>query len=141
MNADWAKGRNERTGMEGIFPRSYVSVVDEKNSMAPHMPPPPPLQSGYGNMPLEVSQSSSGPQKPSKLNENGKKFGKKMGNAGKAPRVIVWLLTVGYFTDEPQQFLARGRLSDRTLSMAYFKVKALSLRLAISISCRRRQER
>ena len=83
MNADWAKGRNERTGMEGIFPRSYVSIVDEKNMMGSHQPPPPPTQSNYGNMPLDVSQSgSSAPQKQSKLNENGKKFGKKMGNAG-----------------------------------------------------------
>ena len=83
MNADWAKGRNERTGMEGIFPRSYVAVMDEKNTMAPHQPPPPPTQSSYGNMPLDVSQAgSSAPQKQSKLNENGKKFGKKMGNAG-----------------------------------------------------------
>ncbi|KAL9128958.1 MAG: hypothetical protein Q9217_002474 [Psora testacea] len=84
MNADWAKGRNERTGLEGIFPRSYVAIVDEKNAMAPHQLPPPPIQSSYGNMPLDVSQSgsTSAPQKQSKLNENGKKFGKKMGNAG-----------------------------------------------------------
>ena len=81
MNADWAKGRNERSGMEGIFPRSYVAIVDEKKNG----PPPPPMQSNYGNMPLDVSQSSSGstPKPESKLNANGKKFGKKMGNAGK----------------------------------------------------------
>ncbi|MCJ1450903.1 hypothetical protein MMC28_001237 [Mycoblastus sanguinarius] len=81
MNADWAKGRNQRTGLEGIFPRSYVAIVDEKSGF--HQPPPPPAQSGYGNMPLDVSQSSSssGPGKESKLNANGKKFGKKMGNA------------------------------------------------------------
>lgn len=80
MNADWAKGRNERTGLEGIFPRSYVAIVDEKKNM----PPPPPTQSSYGNMPVDVSQSGSSgaPQKESKLNANGKKFGKKMGNAG-----------------------------------------------------------
>ncbi|KAK4697746.1 LAS seventeen-binding protein 1/2, partial [Lecanoromycetidae sp. Uapishka_2] len=79
MNADWAKGRNERTGMEGIFPRSYVAIVDEKKNG----PPPPPMQINYGNMPLDVSQSSSGatPKPESKLNANGKKFGKKMGNA------------------------------------------------------------
>lgn len=84
MNADWAKGRNERTGSEGIFPRSYVSIVDEKNGMAAHQPPPPPMQPTYGNMPVDVSQSgsSSMPAKESKLNANGKKFGKKMGNAG-----------------------------------------------------------
>lgn len=85
MNADWAKGRNERTGLEGIFPRSYVAVVDEKNAMGALQPPPPPTPSSYGNMPVDVSQagSSSTPGKESKLNANGKKFGKKMGNAGK----------------------------------------------------------
>ena len=84
MNADWAKGRNERTASEGIFPRSYVAIVDEKGAMATHQPPPPSALSNYGNMPLDISHSgsSSAPQKQSKLNENGKKFGKKMGNAG-----------------------------------------------------------
>ena len=86
MNADWAKGRNERTGMEGIFPRSYVAIVDEKGAMGRYQPPPPPMQSNYGNMPLDVSQGGSGsaPGKESKLNANGKKFGKKMGNAGES---------------------------------------------------------
>ena len=85
MNADWAKGRNNRTGAEGIFPRSYVSIVDEKSAMSVNQAPPPPVQSNYGNMPLDVSQSGGGPSTPgkeSKLNANGKKFGKKMGNAG-----------------------------------------------------------
>lgn len=77
MNADWAKGRNERTGLDGIFPRSYVAIVDEKGQSQP-----PPGQSGYGNMPLDVASSSQTPGKNSKFNENGKKFGKKMGNAG-----------------------------------------------------------
>ena len=86
MNADWAKGRNERTGSEGIFPRSYVAIVDDKNAMTMHQPPPPTAQSNYGNMPLDVSQTggSSTPGKESKLNANGKKFGKKMGNAGES---------------------------------------------------------
>ena len=80
MNADWAKGRNERTGLEGIFPRSYVAIIDEKGKMAA---PVPPGQPGYGNMPLDVSQSggSSTPGKPSKFEEHGKKFGRKLGNA------------------------------------------------------------
>ena len=86
MNADWAKGRNERTGLEGIFPRSYVAISDDKKS-----PPPLPMQqqpSNYGNMPLDVSQaggSGSDPGKESKIAANGKKFGKKMGNAGMFP--------------------------------------------------------
>ncbi|KAA6414419.1 MAG: hypothetical protein FRX48_01168 [Lasallia pustulata] len=54
MNADWAKGRNERTGMVGIFPRSYVRVVDEKSAVGAQAPPPQGM--GYGNMPLEVAQ-------------------------------------------------------------------------------------
>lgn len=53
MNAEWWKGRSNRTGQEGIFPRSYVKVLDEKSG--------PPVQdtntstysNNYGNMPLE----------------------------------------------------------------------------------------
>lgn len=53
MNAEWWKGRSSRTGQEGIFPRSYVKVLDEKGG--------PPVQdtntstysNNYGNMPLE----------------------------------------------------------------------------------------
>ena len=48
------------------------------------MPQPTP-SAEYGNMQLAVSQSGSemqpGGRKYSKLEENGKKFGKKMGNA------------------------------------------------------------
>ncbi|KAL2003510.1 hypothetical protein VTN02DRAFT_3605 [Thermoascus thermophilus] len=82
MNNDWWRGRNERTNLEGIFPRSYVTVIDEKPAAPPVAPPP----MSYGNMPLEVSQSGSSTapsdgRKPSKFEEQGKKFGKKMGNA------------------------------------------------------------
>lgn len=82
MNADWAKGRNERTGAEGIFPRSYIKILDERNVISV---PPRPTPSNYGNMPLDVSQSGGGAVngKESKFNENGKKFGKKLGNASK----------------------------------------------------------
>lgn len=64
--------------MEGIFPRSYVDVIQDKGVASP-----PP--SGYGNMPLEVSQSGSvaDPEgKNGKFEQHGKKFGKKLGNAG-----------------------------------------------------------
>jgi hypothetical protein len=71
MNADWWKGRNERTGQEGIFPRNYVKIEDVKAPSGP---------SSYGNMPLEVAQGGSD-GKPSKGQEMGKKFGKKLGNA------------------------------------------------------------
>ncbi|KAE8350451.1 SH3 domain-containing protein [Aspergillus coremiiformis] len=77
MNADWWRGRNERTNLEGIFPRSYVNVIEDKAAPAP--------PSSYGNMPLEVSQGGSvnAPEekKQGKFEEHGKKFGKKMGNA------------------------------------------------------------
>lgn len=56
-----------------------MNVVEEKG-----MPGPPP-PSGYGNMPLEVSQSGSAvnpEEKKGKFEEHGKKFGKKFGNAG-----------------------------------------------------------
>lgn len=56
-----------------------MNVVQEKGA-------PPPTN--YGNMPLEVSQSGSAPPGPegegkgNKFEQGGKKFGKKMGNAG-----------------------------------------------------------
>ncbi|KAJ5970702.1 uncharacterized protein N7479_000620 [Penicillium vulpinum] len=77
MNKDWWRGRNERTGLEGIFPQSYVTV--EKAGIS--SPPP----TNYGNMPLAVSQSGQpeNPDEPkkNKFEEGGKKFGKKLGNA------------------------------------------------------------
>jgi hypothetical protein len=84
MNNEWWKGRNERTGQEGIFPASYVRKEDRAVTpvapMAPYSPPPP---SNYGNMPLDVSNGAGGSQHkvPSKTEENTKKFGKKLGNA------------------------------------------------------------
>jgi hypothetical protein len=73
MNADWWKGKNERTGQEGIFPRNYVKIEDVKADSGP---------SSYGNMPMDVAQGGgSSDGKPSKGQEMGKKFGKKMGNA------------------------------------------------------------
>ncbi|KAN0073893.1 SH3 domain containing protein [Elaphomyces granulatus] len=79
MNNDWWRGRNERTHLEGIFPRSYVTISDEKPALSIVSPQP----ISYSNLPLEVSQTGSSPggRKPSKLEEQGKKFGKKMGNA------------------------------------------------------------
>ena len=79
LSTGW-RGRNERTGLEGIFPRSYVNVVEEKRP-----PMPQPSHSDYANMPLTMTQSGSSslaePHRPSKFEEQGKKFGKKMGNA------------------------------------------------------------
>ncbi|KAL1591678.1 protein that induces appearance of [PIN+] prion when overproduced [Paraconiothyrium brasiliense] len=82
MNNEWWKGRNERTGQEGIFPASYVRR--EEKAVVPAGVP----QSNYGNMPLDVSNGSNGavaqsatPGEPSKFEQGGKKFGKKLGNA------------------------------------------------------------
>ena len=97
MNADWAKGRNERTGLDGIFPRSYVAILADKDAVG-HAAAVPPrtnttattTSSNYGNLPLEVSQSggSSTGKDSSKLNQNGKKFGKKLGNASQFALVV-----------------------------------------------------
>jgi len=75
MNAEWWKGRNERTGQEGIFPRSYVRV-EEKSG-----PPPPPQQgpASYGNMPMDVSQQ--GQQGQPEKKSTASKLGGKLGNA------------------------------------------------------------
>ena len=75
MNPDWWKGRNERTGQEGIFPRNYVSLQNDNKG------PEAPQPSNYGNMPMDVAQGGGEPGKPSKGQEMGKKFGKKLGNA------------------------------------------------------------
>jgi hypothetical protein len=79
MNTEWWKGKNERTGMEGIFPASYVRK-DEKAVM-PMMAPSAPAPSNYGNMPLDVSNGAQQHQEPSKAEQQSKKFGKKLGNA------------------------------------------------------------
>ncbi|KAL5118886.1 protein that induces appearance of [PIN+] prion when overproduced [Pleosporales sp. CAS-2024a] len=85
MNAEWWKGRNERTGMEGIFPASYVRKQD-KAVVVPMAPAAAPAPTNYGNMPLDVASSAQQqqqqpPAEPSKMEQNGKKFGKKLGNA------------------------------------------------------------
>jgi len=105
MNTDWWMGRNERTGAEGIFPKSYVQVDTEKdvagfyapsqpNYVSPSpsaaangaYPPPPQAQNPYNSHvpPMAIAQGGepagdSGGK--SKVSEHGKKFGKKLGNA------------------------------------------------------------
>lgn len=77
MNEEWWKGRSERTGQEGIFPRNYVRVEEK-------LPQSNGKASSYGNMPMDVANGSGDPgrvQGPNKTQEMGKKFGKKMGNA------------------------------------------------------------
>lgn len=73
MNAEWWKGRSSRTGQEGIFPRSYVKVVEDNHQVQNN------TANNYGNMPLEVSGAGNGTGKvPGKGEEMGKKFGKKV---------------------------------------------------------------
>ena len=83
MNAEWWKGRSDRTGEEGIFPRSYVEI---EKAPTPALPSRQQSSTNYGNMPMDVSQGGgdvkpSDPAHKSKFEEGGKKFGKKMGNA------------------------------------------------------------
>lgn len=96
MNQDWWLGQNTRTGQEGIFPRNYVFV--EREEKAPVQPlygyPPQQAQNYQGGPPRhqnpynasnpQVAISEDGDHQdpgPSKLEQNGKKFGKKLGNA------------------------------------------------------------
>ncbi|KAI9753352.1 MAG: hypothetical protein M4579_005210 [Chaenotheca gracillima] len=79
VNAEWWKGRNTRTEQEGIFPRNYVRVVEEKSALAPA--PVGASGSNYGNMPVAVSQGGQSPGSPGKFENGSKKVGKKMGNA------------------------------------------------------------
>ena len=53
MNAEWWKGRSSRTGQEGIFPSSYVKVLDEKSAAAAQDTKNTGNDNNYGNMPLE----------------------------------------------------------------------------------------
>jgi hypothetical protein len=56
LNAEWWKGRSSRTEQEGIFPRSYVKVEEEKSQSQNNQ-----YSNNYGNAPLEVSQVSNVP--------------------------------------------------------------------------------
>ncbi|KAI0424292.1 SH3 domain-containing protein [Xylaria sp. FL1042] len=103
MNDDWWMGRNERTGAEGIFPKNYVHVDrNEKTgfyspaqpSYGSPVPPagpngaypaPPQAQNPYNSHvpPMAVAEGGGQPANGggSKMNETGKKIGKKLGNA------------------------------------------------------------
>ncbi|KAK7701863.1 protein that induces appearance of [PIN+] prion when overproduced [Diaporthe eres] len=109
MNADWWMGRNERTGQEGIFPKSYVEPTGPAGPPPSHSPypnekagfngyaapaqptyggyppPAPAQQNPYNNNvpPMAVAEGSGQPAQEGdgKGKEMGKKFGKKLGNA------------------------------------------------------------
>jgi hypothetical protein len=87
MNDEWWKGKSERTGEIGIFPRSYVQVnegaVKRENMAAPQQQQQqqPFMYGGggqqqqsqtpmsYGNMPMAVSQNQQGPMGNGKAQE------------------------------------------------------------------------
>lgn len=102
MNDDWWMGRNKRTNAEGIFPKNYVEIDNSEKAgfYAPAQPvyasptpaagangaypPPPQAQNPYNAQvpPMAVAQGGNGQNEPpSKFEQNGKKFGKKLGNA------------------------------------------------------------
>ncbi len=104
MNDDWWMGRNERSGAEGIFPKNYVQIdrSEKAGYYAPAQPvyaspvpagpngaypPPPQAQNPYSSHapPMAVAegggQQGDGGGSSSKVNEAGKKIGKKLGNA------------------------------------------------------------
>lgn len=100
MNNDWWMGRNIRTGKEGVFPVNYVQVqgggpapYGQEKSQAynsfpqqhqpqqqwnQHQGPPPPGPSNPYNSDAPPGAVAN---EPSKGQEMGKKFGKKLGNA------------------------------------------------------------
>jgi hypothetical protein len=79
VNGEWWRGRNERDGQEGIFPRNYVRVVNDDKGMVA----PPPQGGGYGNMPMDVSQGGAAPAVAEDPKKKGaaSKIGGKLGNA------------------------------------------------------------
>ncbi|KAK9388171.1 SH3 domain-containing protein [Lipomyces mesembrius] len=108
INPDWWRGRDKNTNTEGIFPSSYVRVVGAFSPPAPVQPlygqlyPPLPQQQQYMAPPPQQyavqspspqpyyppiqpqAESSNQDQKPhheSAFEKQGKKFGKKLGNA------------------------------------------------------------
>jgi hypothetical protein len=64
MNNEWWKGRNERTGMEGIFPASYVRKDEKAVVMAPSAPLPAP--SNYSTSAIAPARPASPPRRSSR---------------------------------------------------------------------------
>ena len=91
MNQDWWMGQNVRTGQEGIFPRNYVYVEQDKGPKSygqpqyGYPPGPPAQQNPYdANVPpMAVAEGGQGQGQEGdhKMGQYGKKFGKKLGNA------------------------------------------------------------
>jgi len=93
MNADWWLGRNESTGQEGIFPKAYVVEEQQPYNEKAGYPAPPGPQNPYNSSvpPMGIAGGYNNnnnnnhyngeEDKPTKTEENTKKFGKKLGNA------------------------------------------------------------
>ncbi|KAM4064996.1 SH3 domain-containing protein [Hirsutella rhossiliensis] len=96
LNQDWWLGQNQRTGQEGIFPRTYVLEEADQKGVPPPAPyaqpqygyPPPQQQNPYNASvpPMAVADGGQPAQGgggggDSKVGGMGKKFGKKLGNA------------------------------------------------------------
>ncbi|CAI4211098.1 unnamed protein product [Parascedosporium putredinis] len=83
MNADWWMGKNLRTGQEGIFPTNYVALEESEKAGMPG--PSAPMNPYNAHVPpMAVADGNHGEHTdpgPSKLEQGGKKFGKKLGNA------------------------------------------------------------
>lgn len=79
MNADWWMGKNLRTGQEGIFPTNYVAVEESEKAGMPG--PSAPMNPYNAHVPpMAVADGNHGEHTdpgPSKLEQGGKKFGKK----------------------------------------------------------------
>jgi hypothetical protein len=110
VNQDWWRGQNQRTGATGIFPANYVQVTDKEQSAGGF--------NSNGNMPMDVAQGQGGPANgpPSKFQEHGKKFGKKLGNAAIFGAVSYIELHI-----TSRSNYCRVRLSVQTSSMPYFR--------------------
>lgn len=71
MNADWWMGRNERTGQEGIFPRTYVEQLPPQSSPGGGMPPPVSAEKAggmYGSPAPQQPQYGGYPPPPQQQN-------------------------------------------------------------------------
>ncbi|KAK9462164.1 SH3 domain-containing protein [Lipomyces oligophaga] len=101
INPDWWRGRDLSTGREGVFPSSYVRVRDgysgppqqqqqQYGQPAPYQAPAPvayqapnsqPVAQGSNQQLGEEHKHHNFEHLESSLGKNGKKFGKKLGNA------------------------------------------------------------
>ncbi|ROW10241.1 hypothetical protein VMCG_02046 [Cytospora schulzeri] len=71
MNADWWMGRNERTGQEGIFPKTYVEAIPENGSQYNNNGGGyPGEKAGYNGYGAPVQQPAYGGYPPAPQQQN-----------------------------------------------------------------------